>query len=220
MNRKDIKYLEKTKTNNWVYPEHFVSPNDDFTTNIPLWTTLFNELGINGVDNLTFLELGTGQGRATVWLLENILTGKDCFIDTIDISGRVWYDPETKRCVDFTIPSKKIEELILIDCVDNLTPYININKTKFHRCDTKTFFFENKYENKVYDFIYIDAGHDKSNVFFDSACCFQVLKKDGIIIFDDYGWGNCKYGIDSFLCCFDEKVNLIYKQWQVIIQKL
>jgi len=40
------------------------------------------------------------------------------------------------------------------------------------------------------------------------------------LLFDDYGWGNCRYGIDAFLKCYEGKYNLLIKEWQVLIEKV
>jgi predicted O-methyltransferase YrrM len=216
----NIKYLEKTKTDNWKYPDHFVSPNDDFTMHIPLWNQVFETLGIKNKENIKGLELGTAQGRATVWLLENVLTNKTSFIDTVDYNRYMWYDNDTKSLYSKENAPKDVNELILIDVVNNLEPYIKENRCEFHQCSTQDFFFNNRCKNKTYDFIYIDANHHKEWALFDGVNSFQLLNQNGIIIFDDYGWHNCKYGVEAFLSCFDEKINVIYKDWQVIIQKI
>ncbi len=62
--------------------------------------------------------------------------------------------------------------------------------------------YTNEYLNTTnleFDFIYIDASHEPEDVLDDAIGSFKKLKPNGIIIFDDYGWGNCKYGIDGFL---------------------
>lgn len=60
----------------------------------------------------------------------------------------------------------------------------------------------------------------------DAILSFRLLKKDGILIFDDYGWTvypqlqfNPKMGIDAFLDCFIGQYNLLLKEYQVVIQK-
>ncbi len=42
-------------------------------------------------------------------------------------------------------------------------------------------------KRKQYDFIYIDGSHLGKNVLEDSAIAFNLLKKGGILLFDDYG---------------------------------
>ena len=76
--------LNISKTSNYDYPSHFVSLWDDFTHNIPSWKHYLSER-FKGKDDLMFLELGTAQGRASVWLLEEILTEDKCSLITVEL---------------------------------------------------------------------------------------------------------------------------------------
>lgn len=53
---------------------------------------------------------------------------------------------------------------------------------------------------------------------------YRKLKKNGILIFDDYGWGGpdlVKAGIDAFLSGYHKRINYIGQQdYQVFIRKL
>lgn len=40
----------------------------------------------------------------------------------------------------------------------------------------------------TFDFIYVDGSHDPKDVIVDAVLAFRLLKKGGIIIFDDYIW--------------------------------
>jgi predicted O-methyltransferase YrrM len=42
---------------------------------------------------------------------------------------------------------------------------------------------------KTYDVMYVDAGHYSDDVMMDALLCWQLLKKNGILIFDDFVWG-------------------------------
>jgi hypothetical protein len=55
---------------------------------------------------------------------------------------------------------------------------------------------------------------------FESAISFELLKVGGFMLFDDYGWGKCKYGIEAFLECYSGKYQLLIKGWQVLIKKM
>jgi hypothetical protein len=60
---------------------------DWFSNNIPGWEKLFSSLGIKGTHFLNFLEVGCFEGRATNYMLENILTGRECKIHVVDTFG-------------------------------------------------------------------------------------------------------------------------------------
>jgi len=214
------KYGDFTKTNNFEYPPHFFSPKDDFTANIPLWKTMMSRF--DSRENLLFLEIGTGHGRSAVWLLENILTDLSSKIITIDIQN-------TRNYKRGDLPFDFGDELTLtLD--QNLQPYIDKNQCELYEMDSKTFLkklFGGNLNSKLitndsnkFDFIYLDGCHDPDYVMFESAVCFDMLKPAGFLLFDDYGWGNCKFGIDAFLLCYKNKINLLLKEWLVLVEKL
>lgn len=88
--------------------------------------------------------------------------------------------------------------------------------------------FSNKkileYSDKFFDIIYIDANHEPEYVLEDAVLSFRKLKKDGIMIFDDYGWGGPKLtqaGIDAFISGYHKRIEFLgIKESQVFIKKL
>jgi predicted O-methyltransferase YrrM len=80
-----------------------------------------------------------------------------------------------------------------------------------------------KFADDYFDLIYIDGNHEPEYVLEDAVLSFRKLKKNGIMIFDDYGWGGpdlTQRGIDGFLSGYHKKiVKLGEKQTQVFIQK-
>ncbi len=81
-----------------------------------------------------------------------------------------------------------------------------------------------KFENDFFDIIYIDGNHEPEYVLEDAVLSFRKLKKNGIMIFDDYGWGGpdlTKRGIDGFLFGYHKKIKILGElNTQVFIQKL
>jgi len=57
----------------------------------------------------------------------------------------------------------------------------------------------------------------------DAVLCFRKLKQNGIMIFDDYGWGGpdlTQRGIDGFLHGFHKKITVLgLENCQVFIRK-
>ena len=50
-----------------------------------------------------------------------------------------------------------------------------------------------------FDFIYIDGNHHAPNLLLDGLYSFLLLKKEGVIIFDDYNWdGEDRFGNKTF----------------------
>jgi hypothetical protein len=77
-----------------------------------------------------------------------------------------------------------------------------------------------------FDFIYIDGSHLAKNVLEDAVLAFPLLKEGGIMIFDDYTWGQGlsfwdipRTGIDAFLLVYGNQLEVLEKNSQVIIKK-
>jgi hypothetical protein len=79
-------------------------------------------------------------------------------------------------------------------------------------------------DDDSFDLIYIDGNHEPEYVMEDAVLSFRKLKKGGIIIFDDYGWGGSdltQRGIDGFLAGYHKRINRIgLKESQMFIQKM
>jgi predicted O-methyltransferase YrrM len=65
-------------------------------------------------------------------------------------------------------------------------------------------------ENNSIDFAYVDGDHSANQVYIDGSLLFPLMKKGGIILFDDYYWHHnneyTQHGIDRFI---NEYKNLI-----------
>ena len=80
-----------------------------------------------------------------------------------------------------------------------------------------------KLEDNLFDIIYIDGNHEPEYVLEDAVLSFRKLKINGIIIFDDYGWGGpdlTKKGIDGFLSGYHKRITYLgLRDSQVFIKK-
>ena len=81
-----------------------------------------------------------------------------------------------------------------------------------------------KLTDVYFDIIYIDGNHEPEYVLEDAVMSFRKLKNNGILIFDDYGWGGpdlTKKGIDSFLHGYYKKIKVLgMKDSQVFVEKI
>lgn len=185
---------------------------DWFSQNIRNWTKWLAEF--KGRDNLSFLEIGCFEGRATVWLLENILTGSNSWIHTIDMFEGGMEDG-TKGAYFNRDVQKNYNE--------NIKPFGNkvvTYKGKSFDILTKEIWCDN------YNFIYIDGSHRSIEVLEDSVLAWKKLCSGGIMVWDDYGLKRYKdaldnptVGIDAFLQVYYGKYTVISKGYQVCIRK-
>lgn len=74
------------------------------------------------------------------------------------------------------------------------------------------------------DFAYIDGDHSPEQVYKDGCMVFEKLAPGGYMVFDDYEWVHngvrCRDGVDKFLAEYGTKVRLVFKAYQVGVQKL
>ncbi len=171
-----------------------------------------------GKDNLRFLQLGAFTGDASVWLLENILTGK--YSELIDVDTWEGSDEEAHESMDFD------------DVYKTYFSKISKYKKRFNirRCTTFDFLLAQYGPDRPlgehFDFIYIDADHTTVGVLLDAELSWPLLKSGGILAFDDYEWGShlplhlrAKPGIDLFLLRHEGQYDLLVKNNQAWIRK-
>jgi predicted O-methyltransferase YrrM len=81
-----------------------------------------------------------------------------------------------------------------------------------------------KFQENFFDIIYIDGNHQPEYVLEDAVLCFRKLKPNGMLIFDDYGWGGpdlTQRGIDAFLSGYRDKLAILgQRESQVFVRKL
>jgi len=80
-----------------------------------------------------------------------------------------------------------------------------------------------KLEDNFFDIIYIDGNHEAEYVLEDAVLSFRKLKKNGIIIFDDYDDSFehlSKKGINAFLSAYNKRITFLgERDCQVFIRK-
>lgn len=162
-----------------------------------------------GQDNLTFLQLGTYTGDASLWMLDNVLTGDSSVL--IDVDTWQGSDEEVHKKMDFS----EVES-VYDSKVKGRT--IKQKMTSFQYLLNAYFYF---------DFIYVDADHTTVGVVLDAELSWRLLNTGGIMAFDDYTWGSNlppykrpKLGIDLFLERHLKEYEVLAVNTQVWIKKL
>ena len=188
---------EELKTN-------YIFSVDWFSCYIHNWTHFLKEL--KDKPNLRFLEIGSYQGRSTVWLLENILTHDTSSITCIDT-----FEGSAEHLKDYQYDLPTLFQVFSHN-ISKFKNRVNIIKNKSQ--------IALKQINEEYDFVYIDGDHTASSVIEDAILSFSLLKKGGIMIFDDYEWKDPKRAIDAFLSIYADKINVLFISTQVYIEKI
>lgn len=177
---------------------------DWFTTRAKEWAVLLKDFNIT--KEVKYLELGTYEGRSLLWMLDNVLEHEKSTADVID----GWFD-------------KEIERRFLSNIITSAYQKVFIHKGLVQDKLGILYALRKKY----YDIIYIDADHASNSVIRDACMCFEMLKINGLIIFDDYLWKNTnnspqtmKEAIDSWLAAYNGFYETVFNGYQVVIKKI
>lgn len=159
-----------------------------------------------GKPGLRFLQIGAYTGDATVWMLDQILTGNDCYLVDVD----TWQGSEEAAHVelDFAAVERYYD--------DRTLEYRTAGRLVKNRCTSAEFFGGSSSFGRKCDFIYVDGDHTAPSVLADAVNAFQLLKPGGIIAFDDYQWHSGLgplhdpgVAIDAFTSIFAEHLTLL-----------
>jgi hypothetical protein len=178
-----------------------------------------------GKPNVHALEIGTFEGFSAIWQLENILTDPTSTITCIDI----FYDKAYENRFDKNIRATGIPNKVkkLKGSSEKMLRGLNLEQ---------------------YDYIYIDGSHMPKWVLSDAVLSWDLLKKGGLMIFDDYKYieekppqsrptgidfldnyiwkirkretHSPKPAIDAFLEIFGPYLEVFSKKFQVVVKKL
>lgn len=141
-----------------------------FDGNIP---SLQRWLGpFSGRPGLRALEIGSFEGRSTLWLCENILTAEDARIDCLDLFAT---DP------------------VHGDYLSRFRHNTSEHTWKVREVHGPSFEGLRKVEGP-YDIVYIDGLHSAFGALADGVMSWPMLKVGGVMVFDDYLWVPPKYG--------------------------
>lgn len=190
--------------------------SDWFSNNIPVWEQALAPF--KGKPNLNFLEIGSYEGRSTIWLLENILTDPSSRIHCIDLFDGTL--PDNDMTSDPLLNINYYETFL--NNIESFKSQVIVHKGYSHKILRK---FQ---EENFLDFAYIDGAHTAYETLMDAIYIDPLLKKGGIVIFDDYPLqpdpniiqNNPGLGIDCFCHVFSQQYRPIHVNWQVILEKI
>lgn len=191
---------------------------DWFSNNIPVWDQVFDHTALKGKDNLTFLEIGCFEGRATNHMLDNILTGKNCTLHVVDTflgsANEIGMIGADRSLEHFTS-----------EIYSKFTANISNHKDKviIHKGFSGDI-LKKDFQNDMFDFIYIDGSHTAYDVLQDAILAHPLLKSGGVVIFDDFGWkdptnlhptNSPELGITCFYNNYELFYNVLFNGYQV-----
>ena len=164
-----------------------------------------------GVDGVKYLEIGSFEGMSAIWVLDNILTGKNCKATCVDsFQGGSKYN-------EWGIEVSNLEKTF----TSNMEPYKGRYVLK--KGLSKDVLRYN-FKEQSFDIIYVDGSHEASDTLIDLVNAFYLLKVGGELLIDDYMWNfnqfetqnTPKEAVDSFLRCFKDKIQLKFISWKTV----
>ena len=163
-------------------------------------------------DNKLFLEVGSYEGRSTCWFLENGLASDGAIFCYDTWEGSEEHSEEQSQDL-----YQKFNHNIELAKKPTQSVYSYMGKS------VETI----RRQNLEFDFVYIDGSHQAPDVLMDACLTFRMLKKGGIMVFDDYLWKDVpgvlhqpKIAIDAFVNIFSEQIETVMIGYQYGIRKL
>ena len=198
-------------------PGDYRFTTDFMSGNMKLWEKHLSRFAHQ--PDLEFLEIGSFEGGSACWLLKNILTSErsrlTC-IDTFDFAGQGSYYLQDEGSESMSIEDRFNFNIKQTGSAHKVRKLIGSSQEALRGLPFST-----------YNFIYIDGSHKAVNVLEDAVLAWPLLKKGGLLIFDDYGWDgdpdplNCPgVAIDAFLNIFETHYEMIHKGYQIMIERI
>lgn len=189
------------------FKELFFDTND---MNLVLWCTTFSRI-YDRMNPVQILEIGSWEGRSTLFLLTYFTRGHLTAVDTW-AGGDEHQDSAARLC--------KIEEQFdanLAPCASRLA------KRKGSSLHVLPQLID---EQQRFDLIYIDGSHFADDVLADGISAWRLLKEGGLLIFDDLLWAgyprakaNPVWPINLFLRYHKGEYKILNAYSQIILQK-
>ena len=178
-----------------------------FDGNIVPWCLMFPRV-FDRADPVRILEIGSWEGRSTLFLLTYFGRGHLTAVDT-------WAGSD-----EYHHSSRDLEARFdgnVAPCVTRLT------KRKGSSLDVLPRLLD---EQQKFDLIYVDGSHLADDVLTDGITAWRMLNLGGVMIFDDFLWpcytrarANPWWAINMFLKYHKGEFNVLNAEYQLVLQK-
>ena len=162
-----------------------------------------------------FLEIGSFEGRSSIWIAENMMQDGD-YLRCID----TWEGGEEHGEEDMS----EVEERFRANLIVATEKFPE--RLIFQSKGTSVARLAQLQGKTMFDFVYIDGSHKAPDVLTDACMAWPLLKLEGLMVFDDYMWGNPrdalhrpKIAIDAFTNIFGETAEIVHVGYQLVVRK-
>jgi len=156
-----------------------------------------------------YLEVGCFEGLSSFYILSEYKAVNAYLLDVWDMPN-----PNSKTLSNnFDLIEKAFDE--------NLSQF---NFTKIKN-DSVVAMREMLKNDKFFDFIYIDGSHNGEDILSDAIEAFKILKKNGLIFFDDFLQHDkdrviqSYEGIEKFLSIYNNFIKIEYFQNNLVVRR-
>lgn len=165
------------------------------------------------------LEIGSYEGRSTVWFATRLLKdgGEICCVDTWE-GGEEHKDMNIVEGVEATFDTNMTILQAAISGRNNVTK---------QKGASTAWLAEHIRRGSKFDFIYVDGSHTAPDVLTDACMAWQLLPVGGVMVFDDYLWGEArdilhrpKLAIDAFVNVYSEYIGVFGAGYQFGIVRM
>lgn len=167
-----------------------------------------------------FLEIGSFEGRSMVWIVENMMHDDDQ-LDCID----TWQGGEEHSAEDMAAVEQRFDDNRNTLEIKYGSRYVFKHKATSTK-ELACWLTGIDDDTPEYAFIYIDGSHIAKDVLTDACMAWPLLKPGGLMVFDDYLWGEPrdilhrpKPAVDAFVNIFAEEVEIVHVGYQLIVRK-
>ena len=177
---------------------------DWFTNNIANFEMAYKAMP----DDRRILEIGSFEGRSTVWMLQNMLSDVGIIVCVDTFEGGIEH-----AGLNLTKLRDTFENNVHEACKPDQEVHVMEMRSEQALAELIS-------KNVLFDFIYVDGSHELLDVLTDAVMAFKVLKKGGVMLFDDYGGGqHVRHAVDLFLLATTGLCTVLCCNYQLAIQK-
>lgn len=196
---------------------------DWFSRSIPAWTHWVKSLPRRE----SFLEIGSYEGRSACWLIENAIDDGGTLVCIDPWVGNGEHAPPG---APLDGQKARFERNVRI-AVDRRRQRggerVDVEPIAGSSFDVLTVLNCQQGADRVaFDFIYVDGSHLARDVIADLVLAWPLLRPGGLMVMDDYNWGNGhqplmspKLAIDFFTSVFAPEFEFVGMGTQVCVRK-
>lgn len=196
---------------------------DWFSGHIPLFNVLLDQIKPSRI-----LEIGSFEGRSSCYFVEKLapVTGGELHcVDTWQ--GGIEHQIGSPAAADMESVESRFDHNISYQKAQHHA--VSVHKHKMRSVEALAGLLASK-GGSYFDVVYIDGSHQAPDVLTDAVLAYYLVRKGGLLAFDDYLWGLHpqhdyfhvpKGGIDAFTNVFQRKVvPLSANLYQLYLQKI